>query len=545
MSQHLDAPKGAMQKLLDVVERVGNKIPHPVIIFLILIALVMALSAVLSVMGTSVTYEVIVAETHELETGAAGDAPVDDLGTIMTHEVIDEQEHKTETRTVQVRSLLSADGIRFMYVSLVPSFMGFSAMALMIVAMVGVGVAEESGLVKALIRKLVLVSPGWSLSYILVCVGILSSVAGSAGYLVLVPLAGIAFLAVGRHPLAGLALGFASVGGSFAVNLFIKPIDAVLVEFTNEAIHLVNPSLSIGLASNVWFSIASVVVLTFLIVFITERIIEPRLGEYKPAPAGGEKPAPEGQGLSADESRGLRSALIATLGVLVLFGLLALPPGAPLRDPETGALIGNTPFMDGLIAFIMVVFLAGGAAYGLGAGTMKSTTDVIKAIEKTIAGMGGLIFLFFVLSQFIAYFSYTNMGTMMAVSLANLLKTANFPPLLLLIGFIVVVTVIDLFITGAIAKWAIFAPIFVPLLLKLGVEPEAVLAAYRVADSPANIITPVLSMFALILTFFQKYDKNAGTGTVIALMLPYSMWILVLWTLLFVVWHVSGLPWGL
>jgi aminobenzoyl-glutamate transport protein len=347
----------------------------------------------------------------------------------------------------------------------------------------------------------------------------------------------------------------------------IKPLDAVLVEFTNDAIQLVDPDKSIGLASNLWFSIASVVFLTFIVGFITERMIEPRLGKYQRNPpvsappvgeqtgitaapvagaaAAGEQPAQEGGGLSADESRGLRYAGIALLGVLVLFGLLTLPPGAPLRDPDTGALIGNSPFMNGLIAVIMVVFLVTGAAYGFGAKTMKSLTDIIKAMEKAMTGLGSLILLFLVLSQFVAYFNYTSMGTILALSLSGALQAANFPPLLLLLGFIVVVLILDLLLTGAIAKWAIFAPIFVPLLLNLGVAPEAVLAAYRVGDSPVNAITPLNAYFALVVGFAQKYDKSAGVGTVVALMLPYVVIMTVLWTVLFAVWYLLGLPWGL
>jgi aminobenzoyl-glutamate transport protein len=424
--------------------------------------------------------------------------------------------------------------------------MAFTGLGLIIVAMIGVGVAEQSGLVDALIRKLVVISPRWALTYILAFVGILSSMAADAGYLVLIPLAGTALLSVRRHPLAGLALGFASVAAAFTVNMLIKPLDAVLVEFTNDAIHLVEPNKSIGLASNLWFSFVSVPFLTVVIALITERVIEPRLGTYKPEqPADGAAPADESAALSADEARGLRFALVGLVGVLVLFGLLTLPPGAPLRDPQTDELIGNTPFMNGLIAIIMILFLVTGAAYGLGARKMHNFTDVIKAIEKSLSGLGGLIFLFFILSQFVAYFNYTNLGVIMALKLADLLNSANIGPGWLLIGFIVVVLFIDLFITGAIAKWAIFAPVFVPVLVTLGVAPEAVLAAYRVGDSPVNAITPLNAYFALVVTFAQKYDRSAGVGTVVSLMLPYVMWMTVLWTLLFAAWYLLGLPWGL
>ncbi len=381
MSEASTAPKTSMQRFLDVVESVGNKVPHPVVIFLILIGIVIALSAVLGAIGTSVTFETINPETHMVE-----------------------------KQTTELRSLLSIEGIRFLYASLIPNFMSFTAVGLMIAAMIGAGVAEESGLVTALIRKLVLVSPAWALTYILAFVGILASIAADAGYLVLIPLAGIAYMSVGRHPLAGLALGFAGVAGAFTVNMLIKPLDAVLVQFTNDAIHLVDPGRSIGLASNIWFSIVSVLFLTVLIAVITNRIIEPRLGAYDRSLGEESLAGEQGGDLSEQETRGLSYALRGLIGLLVVFALLTLPPGAPLRNPDTGELIGNSPFMNGLIALIMLMFLITGWCYGIGAGTLKTLTEVIKAIEKAITSLGGTIFLFFVLSQFVAYFTYTNIG---------------------------------------------------------------------------------------------------------------------------------------
>jgi aminobenzoyl-glutamate transport protein len=509
---------GLMKRILDVVERVGNKVPHPAMIFLFLMIIVIVLSHILHLVGTSVTQQ-----------------------------VIDPATDKLVPTTLTVRSLLTTEGLRFIYTSVIPNFMGFTAVGLIIVAMIGVGVAEASGLIKALIRKLVAVSPSWAIAYILVFVGILSSIAADAGYLVLIPLAGAAFLSVGRHPLAGLAAGFAAVAAAFTVNMLIKPLDAVLTEFTNDAIHLVNPALSIDLTANLWFSIASVVVLTLVITFITQRVIEPRLGKYLPENAGdlsGTPDSADAQNLG-DESRGLKFAAFGLVAVLIGLALLTLPSGAPLRNPDTGALIGNSPFMNGLIAVIMVVFFVVGAAYGFGAGTLKGTNDIIKAMEKALAGLGSLIFLLFILSQFIAYFNYSNIGTIMAVSMADVLKSASVPPLLLLLGFIVVVSIIDLLITGAIAKWALFAPIFVPLLVQLGVAPESVLAAYRLADSPMNVITPLNAYFALVVVFAQKYDSKAGVGTIISLMIPYVIAIYIIWTILFVAWFLLGLPWGL
>ncbi|WP_211187613.1 AbgT family transporter [Neoroseomonas marina] len=505
------APKTTMQRVLDTVERVGNRVPHPVMIFVYLIALVIVLSAILAAVGAHVTYQAYNPASGEIEPAS----------------------------TV-ARSLLTVDGIRFMFTGIVQNFMNFNAVGVIIVAMVGVGVAEEAGLVKALIRKLVVVAPPRMLTYILVFVGIISSIAADAGYLVLIPLAAAAFVSVGRHPLAGLAAAFAAVASAFLVNILIVPTDGILTEITNDAIRLVDPSRSIDLAANVWFSIGSVAMLTILIGLITEKVIEPRLGPYT-----GDYVVPGESALSEDEYRGLRYALWGMLGVMAFIAALTLPPGAPLRHPETGAIIGASPFMNSLIVSIALIFMVCGICYGMGARTMKGANDAIAAMQKAIAGLSGLILLLLVISQFIAFFNYTNMATLAAVSLGRILQEMNLDALWLLVGFVLAVFLIDLIITAAIAKWAIFAPIFVPLLMQLGVEPEAVLAAYRVGDSPMNSITPLNAYFAMIVTFAIKYQKDAGVGTVIALMLPYVIWISVLWTALLAGWHLLGLPWGI
>jgi aminobenzoyl-glutamate transport protein len=508
--------KSSTQKILDAVERIGNSVPHPVVIFLILIAAVMVLSHILYLFGASVSYQVINPDTD-----------------------------KVETATTAAQSLLTAEGIRHIYTRIVPNFLGFSAVGLLIIAMIGVGVAEEAGLVNALIRKLVAVSPRWALIYILAFVGILSSIASDAGYLVLIPLAGTAFLSIGRHPLAGIALGFAGVASAFNINMIVKPLDAVLTEITNDAIHMVNPTLSIDLTANLLFSIASVVILTIVIALVSERIIEPRLGKYQDQRSAADAPAQQSAEMTAEEARGLRYAALGLLAVVVFFGLLTIPSGAPLRNPQTGILIGNSPFMNGLITLIMVLFLATGVAYGIGAKTINKVSDVISAMTKAVAGLGGTILLFVVISQFVDYFNYSNIPTLMAVTMADALKSANIGSLWLLLAFIAVVTILNLFFTPAIAKWAIFAPVFVPLFVQLAVDPSAVLAAYRVGDSPTNAITPLNAYFALVVGFAQKYDKNAGVGTVVALMLPYVIWITLIWMILFAAWYLFGLPWGL
>jgi aminobenzoyl-glutamate transport protein len=502
--------KSRMERMLDVVERVGNRVPHPVVIFLMLIGLVIVLSHVFYLLGSSVTYEAIDPETGN-----------------------------PETITAAAQSLMTADGLRFMFTGVVDNFMSFTAVGVIIVAMLGVGVAEEAGLIRALIHKLVNVAPRKAMTYILVFIGILSSVAADAGYLVLIPLAAAAFLSLGRHPLAGLAASFAGVAAVFSVNILVKPLDGILTGITNDAIHLLNPSASIDLTANFWFSAASVVLLTVVVAVITERVVEPRLGEYL-----GERPAPVSGGMTAQESRGLKFAGLGVLAALAVFALITLPSGAPLRNPETGSLIGSSPFMEGLIVFITILFLTAGWMYGIGAKTINGIADVVAAMEKAVRGLAGLIFLLFVISQFLAFFTYSNMATLAAVGLGDALESAGLGGLTLLLGFIAAIVLLDLIMTGSVPKWAIFAPVFVPLLMRLGVEPEAVLAAYRVADSPINAISPLNAYFALIVTFAQKYDSRAGVGTVIALMLPYVLVLLVLWTALFAAWHLLGLPWG-
>ena len=505
--------KTGMDKILDAVERIGNAVPHPAVLFLLLIAAVIVASHICYMLGLSATYESINPATHT-----------------------------PEEVTTTAQSLLTRSGIAYMYENVVKNFMNFTAVGVIIVAMLGVGVAEASGLIKALIRKLVQVAPPAALTYIIVFVGILSSIAADAGYLVLIPLGAAAFLSIGRNPLVGLAASFAAVSSIFSVNIIVKPLDGILTEITNDAIHLLRPNESISLTANFWFSAASVVLMTVVCGLITDKIMEPRLGPYR-AP----KEIQEEEGEAADtalESRGLKFAIWGVLATLIVFCLLSLPRGAPLRNPETGALIGDSPFMNGLIVFIAVLCLAAGAAYGFGARTLRSTSDIVRAMEKAVIGLGGLIFQLFFISQFIALFTHTNIATIMAVKVGDWLETLGLGPIPLLVGFVLIVMVLDLFITGAIPKWAIFAPVFVPLLMRLNVRPEAVLAAYRVGDSPVNAITPMMAYFPLIVGFATKYDKKAGVGTVISMMLPYVITVGVVWIVMFVVWQLLGIPWG-
>jgi aminobenzoyl-glutamate transport protein len=531
----------AMGRLLDVIERAGNKVPHPVLMFLYLIIGVVVLSHLLYLLGVSVTDEIVVPDSVPVQPDYYEDTtqPILEPGDLDY-----EDGWHIEPVTISVQSLLTTEGIRFIFTSFVPNFAGFGVIAVTFVALMGAGVAEGAGLMAALIRKLVAASPRRLLAFILIFVGVLSSVASDAGYLILIPLGAAAFLSVGRHPLAGMAACFAGVGAVFGVNPILGPIDAMLTEITNEAIGLTDAA-PLTIVANYWFSIASSIVLAVIAAVITERVIEPRLGPYQAATAASDAGTDESAGLDpAAEARGLRWALIGFVGFVVLVLVLTIPEGAPLRDPETGDIIGTTPFMDSLLFIIAMTFLISGIGFGYGAGTFKHANDVIAAVTKTFASLAGLVFMLLMISQFIAYFNFSQIPSVMAIALAEALETAGIGALPLLIGMILIILALDIVIPGVVPKWAIFAPILIPLFIQLGVPAQTSLAAYRVADSPLNVVTPLMVYLPFVVTIAQRYQKDAGIGTIIALMIPYVVVLALSWTALFVLWFVLGLPLG-
>jgi aminobenzoyl-glutamate transport protein len=532
--------------MLDRIESVGNKVPHPALIFAGLCVFVILLSAVLALFDVSVTYEV--ADTAPVPVEEIEQPGSQQPEAVVPPESYESAEVEIHEETTEIESLLSVDGIRFIFTSFVQNFANFSVVAVIFVAMIGVGVAEKAGLMAALIRKLVAVAPARAIAFIIVFLGVLSSVASDAGYLILIPLGAAAFVSLGRHPLAGLAAAYAGVSAVFAVNVLITPIDSLVTEITNEAIALVPQAEPLTVTANLWFSIVSSFFIALVVTVVTERVIEPRLGVYDPEDAAGaDEPhvvTPDDAVVLGDEPRGLRFSLWGVLASVAVVTLLTVIPGAPLRHPETDAIIGDSPFMDSLIFTITMIFLVAGICYGVGAGTIKTSVGVINAITETFASLAGLIFMLLLISQFIAYFNFSNMPTVLAVEMADLLERADIGAIWLLILFILVIAVLDIVIPGVVPKWAIFAPIFIPLFMRLDVAPQTVLAAYRVADSPMNVITPLMVYLPFIVVVAQRYKKDAGLGTVISLMLPYTLVTLVVWTLFFVIWYALGIPFG-
>jgi len=533
-----------MIRVLDAIERGGNKMPHPAILFLALCAAVIVLSQALYWFDVKATYEIVkppAVPTEETYYGGSSE-PVD----VGPSEPVDAEDYELVTETSEVRGLLTAEGVRYLFTSFVSNFRNFAAVAIILVVMIGVGLAEAAGLIASLIRKLVGVSSRGTLTFIIVLLGILSSVASDAGYLVLIPLGAAAFKSVGRNPLAGIAAAFAGVAAGFGVNALFTPLDAVLTEITNDSIGAGSEDLQIDIAANLYFGIGSTVFVAFVLTLISSRLVEKQLGDWD-ASQQGEGWAMEEEALEVSpeaDARGLRFAGLATLAVVVGVTLLTIFPDAPLRDPETGDIIGNSPFMDSLIVIITLVFFAAGYGYGRGAGTIKGSSDIIDTITKSWAGLAGLLFLFLLIAQFIAYFNYSNIPEVLAVKLGDVLESADIGAVWLLIGVILLTIVVNLIIPQAIAKWALLAPIFIPLFIRLDVAPQTVLAAYRVGDSPTNVITPLMAYFPLIVVFAQRYRKDAGIGTVVSMMLPYVVILSIAWTLFFVAWYVIGIPLG-
>lgn len=495
--------------VLGRVEKIGNILPHPTTLFVILCAVIMIISHIAYKLGVEVNYQGIDVKTNELK----------DL-------------------TVGVVSLLTPDGIRYMFTSAIKNFTGFAPLGTVLVALLGVGVAEGSGLISTLLRKLVTSTPKKFVTVVVVFAGVMSSIASDAGYVVLIPLGAVIFKSFGRHPLAGIAAAFAGVSGGFSANLLPGPTDALLGGITTEAAALVNPTYEVGMTGNWYFIFVSTIFITILGTIVTEKIVEPRLGTYK-----GKSENEESIKITTEEKRGLLFAGIAFVATLVFILLLVAPSNGILRHPETNAIL-KSPFMDSIVVIIAIVFLIPGIAYGIGSKTIKNDKQVVDLMGKSMAAMGGYIVLVFFAAQFVAYFSYTNLGTVIAVKGANFLEATGIKGIPLLLGFIVVVSFINLFMGSASAKWAIMAPIFVPMLMGIGYSPELTQMAYRIGDSATNIISPLMSYFALIVAFAEKYDKDTGIGTLITTMVPYSIAFLIGWSILLIIWFVFKLPLG-
>jgi aminobenzoyl-glutamate transport protein len=484
-------------RALDAVERVGNKLPHPVTLFVILIGLVLVASWIMAMLGVRAV-------------------------------------HPGTQQTIEAVNLLSVPGLRRIFTEMVTVFAAFPPLGLVLVVMLGIGVAEHSGLIAAGLKAFVGAMPKVLITFTVVTAGMLSSLAVDAGYVVLVPLGAVIFHGLGRHPIAGLAAAFAGVSGGFGANLFLTSLDPLLAGFTTPAAQMIDPAYVVDPTANWYFMAASVPLLALAGTYVTERILEPRLGKY----TGTADEHAADRPLGPVERRGLWVAGAIVLVLLVLVFVMALPEVGILRNEEGAFLFGS------IVPLMLILFLVPGLAYGMVTGTITSDKHVAKMSTDAMAGLGGYIVLAFVAAQFIAYFSWSNLGVILAISGADVLRTVGFTGLPLIVSFVVVASFINIAIGSASAKWAIMAPIFVPMLMLMGYSPELTQAAYRIGDSYTNIITPLLPYFPLVITFAQRYDKNFGIGTLISAMLPFAVVFALVRLPMLVVWVWLGWPVG-
>ena len=491
--------KGRLGKVLDRIEVIGNRLPDPITLFLILCVLVILASWILSSMGLSVI-------------------------------------HPVSQKSIAVDNLLSSTNIRRMLHEMVNNFSAFPPLGLVLVTMIGIGVAERSGLVTASLTKLVMAVPQSLLTATLVFAGITANLAADAGYVVLTPLGAMLFAAVGRHPLAGLAAVFAGVSGGFSANLLVTSLDPLLGGISTTAAQIIDPNYEVGVTANFYFNFVSTFLLVIVGTWVTHRVVEPRLGKWQPS----EGVDTELKQLSAAQQKGLWAAGITLLAFTALILVGFIDQDGVFRSSETGI----KPFMDALVPLLMLGFLVAGLAYGIVAKTIRSDKDVSAMTSDSMASMGGYIVLAFVAAQFIAYFSWSNIGMVTAISGASALKAIGFTGLPLILAFIAVSSGLNLLIGSASAKWAIMGPVFVPMLMLLGYSPELAQAAYRIGDSTTNIITPLMPYFPVVIAFAKKYDKSIGLGTLIATMIPYSIAFFLLWAVMLLFWMMFGLPLG-
>ena len=488
--------------ILDWIERVGNKIPHPFILFFALTVFIVIVSTICASMGISVINPVT-------------------------------------NKVVAARNLLSADGVNFMLQKMVTNFTGFSPLGLVLVMTLGIGLAEHVGLVSALMRNTILsikASPTM-LTFIIFVIGICGNIASDAAIVVVPVISAFIFLSLGRHPLAGIAVGYASTTAGFSANLIVAGTDALLAGISTEAVRIVNPTYQVSIVSNWYFMAVSTIMLAVVGTYVTTKIVEPRLGKYT-----GSKQITN-EAVTPVEKAGLRKSGIYTAVYLLLIIAATIPVNSFLRNAKTGSLM-DSPLLAAIVPLLFLLFLIAGVTYGRHIGKIKAAGDIPKYMTIAMKDMSSYIVLVFIIGQFIALFNWSNLGYILAVNGANGLKAMNLNGTPLFIMFILLSTFINIFIGSGSAKWALLAPIFIPMFYMLGYTPELTQVLYRIGDSATNIITPLFPYMPIILGLAQEYEEDTGVGTVISLMMPYSVYMLIAWIIMMIAWVGMNIPLG-
>lgn len=493
-------------RALDKVERVGNKLPDPAIIFFICLLIVWGLSAILSQMS----FSAIDPRTNE---------------------------------AVVVNNMLTGAAMADFLSRMVTIFTGFAPLGVVLVAMLGVGVAEHSGFISAGLKRMLDSTPKALLTPMVVLVAIVSHTATDAGYVLVIPLAGVIFYAMGRHPLAGIAAAFAGVSGGFCANFIPSAIDPLLQSFTQSAAQIIDPDIQVNPLNNWFFNSASCLLIVSIAWYLTDKVIEPRLKDTEVD--GDPNEIPKFDELSAQQSKALRwASLSMLLGIIVLVAIL-VPESSPLRDQDGKLTTFAAPVMKSIVPLIFLLFLLPGVVYGYISGSYKSTKDMIDSMTKAMQGMSYYIVMAFFCALFIDAFGKSNLGALLAIEGAQVLKTLQLPSMVTIVGIIFLTAFVNLFVGSSSAKWALLGPIFVPMLMQLNISPDLTQAAYRLGDSSSNIITPLMPYFPLVVVYCQRYVKSTGIGTLLSLMLPYSIVILVAWTAFFLLYWSLGIPLGI
>lgn len=499
-------------RALDAVEWLGNKLPDPAGLFL----LALVLTWVMSVLLAPVAFTEI-----DPRTNRPGEAP----------------------QPIQIKNQLTGPALVAFLSKMVKTFIDFPPLGLVLVALLGLGVAEHTGFVHALIKGLLDCTPRRLLTPMLISVGILSHSAGDSGHVLLVPLGGVIFQAAGRHPLAGIAAAFAGVSGGLSASFVPIALDPLLQGFTQAAAQFIDPTREVNPLCNFWFTSSSCLLIIAIGWYLTDQVVEPRLG--KVLVDGDAHAMPSLQPLSRPERRGLLIGIaIQLIGIAVLVAA-AWSPSSPLRT-ETGELTGaRAPLMEMIVPLIFLLFFIPGIVYGYVAGTVQSHRDIVNGMSKSMSGMGYYLVLAFFASQFTYAFRESNLGALLAIKGANFLQWLHMPAAATIVGIILITALLDLLIASASAKWALLAPIFVPMLMQLGLAPELTQAAYRIGDSTSNVIGPLMPYFPLIVVYCQRYVKNTGIGTLVSLMMPYSVSYLICWTIWLLLFWQLDVPLGI
>ena len=493
-------------RALDKVERVGNKLPDPAIIFFICLLIIWVCSAIFSQMSFSAI---------DPRTGEG----------------------------VVVNNLLTGDSMADFLSRMVTIFTGFAPLGVVLVAMLGVGVAEHSGFISAGLKRMLDSTPKAFLTPVVVLVAIVSHTATDAGYVLVIPLAGVIFYAMGRHPLAGIAAAFAGVSGGFCANFIPSAIDPLLQSFTQEAAQIIDPDIQINPLNNYFFNSMSSILIVSIAWYLTDKVIEPRLQNVEVD--GDPNDIPKFEELNAQQTKALRWASFSMLVGIGLLVAVLLPETSPMRDADGKLTTFAAPVMQSIVPIIFLLFLLPGVVYGYVSGTYTSTKDMIDSMTKAMQGMSYYIVMAFFCALFIDAFGKSNLGALLAVNGAEFLKSLSLPAMVTIVGIIFLTAFVNLFVGSSSAKWALLGPIFVPMLMQLGISPDLTQAAYRLGDSSSNIITPLMPYFPLVVVYCQRYVKSTGIGTLLSLMLPFSITILIAWTAFLLIYWSIGIPLGI